>query len=269
MQISMTNPEQWRYNSVLLVETLLGMISRCEILNNGVIIEGQQLKGVFTMKGSEILAHVDHTLLKPTATWAEIQELCEQAIVYKTASICIPPCYIKHIQEIYGSTINICTVIGFPLGYETTVSKVAAARQAVKDGASEIDMVINIPDAKNGDYEQITAEIAAMKKAVGKKILKVIVEACYLTDEEKIAMCRAVTEAGADFIKTSTGFGTGGATHADVQLFRAHIGPKVKIKAAGGIRTIEDMKQYIAEGCSRLGASAAVKLLKDKLDLEV
>ena len=214
------------------------------------------------MKGSEILAHVDHTLLKPTATWAEIQELCEQAIVYKTASICIPPCYIKHIQEIYGSTINICTVIGFPLGYETTVSKVAAARQAVKDGASEIDMVINIQDAKNGDYEQITAEIAAMKKAVGKKILKVIVEACYLTDEEKIAMCRAVTEAGADFIKTSTGFGTAGATFDDIKLFSEHIGEGVKMKAAGGISSLDDAERFLELGADRLGTSRVVKLIK-------
>ena len=221
------------------------------------------------MKGSEILACVDHTLLRPTATWAEIQELCEQAIVYKTASICIPPCYIERIQETYGGTINICTVIGFPLGYETTATKVAAAKQAVKHGASEVDMVINIADVKNGEYDKVTNEITALKKAVGKKILKVIVEACYLTEEEKIAMCNAVTKAGADFIKTSTGFGSGGATHADVQLFRKHIGPNVNIKAAGGLHTIEAMTLFIAEGYSRLGASSAVKLLKDKAEAEV
>ncbi len=221
------------------------------------------------MKGSEILACVDHTLLQPTATWSEIQELCEQAIVYRTASICVPPCYIKRIQETYGGTINICTVIGFPLGYETTSSKIAAAKQALKDGAAEIDMVINLTDVKNGDYDKVTAEIAALRKAVGKKILKVIVEACYLTEEEKIAMCTAVTDAGADYIKTSTGFGSGGATHADVQLFQRHIGPRVKIKAAGGIHSIADMKQFLAEGCSRIGASAAVKLLKNNIDTDV
>ena len=214
------------------------------------------------MKGSSILSTIDHTLLQPTATWSDIQKICEEAIVYKTASICIPPCYIKRIQETYGRTINICTVIGFPLGYETTAAKTAAARQAVKDGASEVDMVINIPDAKNGDYEQITAEIAAMKKAVGKKILKVIVEACYLTDEEKIAMCRAVTEAGADFIKTSTGFGTAGATFDDIKLFSEHIGEGVKMKAAGGISSLDDAERFLELGADRLGTSRVVKLIK-------
>lgn len=221
------------------------------------------------MKGSSILSTIDHTLLQPTATWSDIQKICEEAIVYKTASICIPPCYIQRIRETYGKTINICTVIGFPLGYDTTAAKIASARQAIKDGADEIDMVINITDAKNGDYAKIEDELTAMRKAVGKHILKVIVEACYLNDEEKIALCQAVTRSGADYIKTSTGFGTGGATHGDVRLFKEHIGEHVKIKAAGGIHNIADMKQYLEEGCSRIGASAAVSLLKDKRDEEI
>lgn len=221
------------------------------------------------MKGSAILTKVDHTLLQPTATWEEIQELCEQAIVYKTASICIPPCYIARVRETFGPALNIGTVIGFPLGCDTTETKVFAAKQAIKHGADEVDMVANISDIKNGNFTGITAEIAAVKKAVGKKVLKVIIEACYLEDEEKIAMCRAVTEGGADYIKTSTGFGPGGATHPDVQLMKQHIGLNVKIKAAGGIRTIADMKQYLSEGCDRIGASAAVKLLKDKQDSEI
>lgn len=221
------------------------------------------------MKGSAILTKVDHTLLQPTATWEEIQELCEQAIVYKTASICIPPCYIARVRETFGPALNIGTVIGFPLGYDTTETKVAAAKQAVRNGAAEIDMVINLSDVKNGDLNKITEEIMAVKKSVGHKILKVIIETCYLEDDEKIALCQAVTQAGADYIKTSTGFGPGGATHSDVQLLRQHIGPEVKIKAAGGIRTIADMKQYLTEGCDRIGASAAVKLLKDKQDSDV
>ncbi|WP_297964448.1 deoxyribose-phosphate aldolase [uncultured Anaerovibrio sp.] len=221
------------------------------------------------MKGAEILSHVDHTLLKPTATWAQIKELCQESITYKTASVCIPASYVAPVHEEYGDKITICTVIGFPLGYDSEEAKITAAAQAIKDGAKEVDMVINITDAKNGDFEKITAEIAAIKKAVGNNILKVIIEACYLTEDEKKALCKCVTEAKADFIKTSTGFGTGGATHEDIQLFSANIGPKVKMKAAGGIRTLEDMKQYLAEGCERIGASAAVGLLKDKMDSEV
>ena len=221
------------------------------------------------MKGSAILAAVDHTLLRPTATWAEIQKLCGEAIVYKTASVCIPPCYIRRVRETYGSTITICTVIGFPLGYDCTASKVAAAKQAVKDGAAEIDMVINISDAKNGDFSAITEEIRSIRKAIGKKLLKVIIEACYLTEAEKIALCQCVTDGGAEYIKTSTGFGTGGATHSDVRLLRRHIGPEVKIKAAGGIHTVQDMKEFLDEGCSRIGASAAVQLLKDRREEEI
>ena len=221
------------------------------------------------MKGSKILTYIDHTLLQPVASWAEIQELCGQAIVYKTASVCVPPCYIQRIHDTYGSTVRICTVIGFPLGYDITAAKTTAAKQAIRDGAAEVDMVINISDVKNGSYDKVLAEIHAMRRAVGKNILKVIVEACYLTEEEKIAVCRAVTDGGADYIKTSTGFGTGGATHSDVRLFREHIGPNVKIKAAGGIHSLSDIKQYLEEGCSRIGASGAVKLLKDRLDEEI
>lgn len=221
------------------------------------------------MKGSDILKCVDHTLLKPTANWADIQTLCEEAIVYKTASICIPPCYIKRIYETYSGTVNICTVIGFPLGYDTTAAKLVAARQAIKDGANEIDMVINMTDVKNQCYDHVTEEILTLKKMVGKKILKVIIETCYLTTEEKLAMCQSVTEGGADFIKTSTGFGTNGAMHDDILLFKKNIGPNVKIKAAGGIHTVADMKLFIEEGCSRIGASAAVNLLKNKTDEEI
>ena len=220
------------------------------------------------MKGTDILSKVDHTLLKAAASWAEIQAICDEAIRYGTASVCIPPSYIKRIADTYGEAINICTVIGFPLGYETTAAKVAAAKEAVADGCREVDMVINIGDVKNGDFDKITAEIAAMKQAVSPNILKVIIETCYLTDEEKVRLCRCVTEAEADFIKTSTGFGTAGATHDDIRLFKKNIGPDVKIKAAGGIRTIEDMKQYIEEGCSRIGASAAIKLLKDNTEAD-
>ena len=220
------------------------------------------------MKGTDILSKVDHTLLKAAASWAEIQAICDEAIRYGTASVCIPPSYIKRIADTYGEAINICTVIGFPLGYETTAAKVAAAKEAVADGCREVDMVINIGDVKNGDFDKITAEIAAMKQAVSPNILKVIIETCYLTEEEKVRLCRCVTEAEADFIKTSTGFGTAGATHDDIRLFKKNIGPDVKIKAAGGIRTIEDMKQYIEEGCSRIGASAAIKLLKDNTEAD-
>ena len=220
------------------------------------------------MKGTDILSKVDHTLLKAAASWPEIHAICDEAIRYGTASVCIPPSYIKRIADTYGEAINICTVIGFPLGYETTATKVAAAKEAVADGCREVDMVINIGDVKNGDFDKITAEIAAMKQAVSPNILKVIIETCYLTDEEKVRLCRCVTEAEADFIKTSTGFGTAGATHDDIRLFKKNIGPDVKIKAAGGIRTIEDMKQYIEEGCSRIGASAAIKLLKDNTEAD-
>ena len=189
------------------------------------------------MDQKEILKHVDHTQLKAFATWEDIKKLCDEAVEYQTASVCIPPCYIQRVKEAYGEQINICTVVGFPLGYSVTEAKIAETKKALEDGASEIDMVINISDVKNGDYAAVEKEIAALKEVVGDKILKVIIETCYLTEEEKIAMCKAVTAAGADYIKTSTGFSTGGATFDDVRLFAGHVGEGVKIKAAGGIRS--------------------------------
>lgn len=216
------------------------------------------------MTNSEILKHVDHTLLKAVATWEDIQKICDESIEYNTASICIPACYISRIHEKYGDKVNICTVVGFPLGYSETSAKIEETRKALEDGANEIDMVINITDVKNGLYDKVTEEIAALKKVVGDKILKVIIETCYLTEEEKIEMCKAVTKAGADYIKTSTGFGTGGATIEDVRLFKQHIGPNVKIKAAGGVRSVEDLEMFINEGCDRIGTSSAVSLIKGK-----
>ena len=216
------------------------------------------------MNEKELLSHVDHTLLKPDCTWAQIDELCRDAIKYETASVCIPPCYIKRIHDTFGDKINICTVIGFPLGYCETAAKVCETKQAVKDGAGEIDMVINICDVKNGDFDKVAAEIKAVREACIGKVLKVIIETCYLTDEEKVRLCGIVTDAKADYIKTSTGFGTAGATHEDIRLFRENIGPDVKIKAAGGITAIEDMEQYLDEGCDRIGTSRAVGLLKNR-----
>ncbi|WP_066686547.1 deoxyribose-phosphate aldolase [Christensenella intestinihominis] len=213
------------------------------------------------MKANDILKHVDHTLLKADSTWGQIQQLTEEAIENKTASICIPPTYIKRVNDKYGDKINICTVIGFPLGYSVTAAKVVEAKQAIADGANEVDMVINICDAKNGDFGKIEDEIREIKAACGDKILKVIIETCYLTDEEKIAMCKAVTNAKADYIKTSTGFGTAGATIEDIILFRENIGPKVKMKAAGGMKTYEDMVAFLDEGADRLGTSSGVKLV--------
>ena len=214
------------------------------------------------MDKKEILKHIDHTLLKAVATWEDIKVLCDEAIEYGTASVCVPACYISRIHEAYGDKINICTVVGFPLGYSVTEAKVLETRKAIEDGANEIDMVINISDVKNGDLEKVTKEIATLKEACGDKILKVIIETCYLTEEEKIAMCKAVTEAGADYIKTSTGFGTAGATIEDIRLFKKHIGPNVKMKAAGGVKTIADLEMFINEGCDRIGTSSAVNMLK-------
>ena len=209
----------------------------------------------------EILRHIDHTLLNAAASWEEIQRLCEEAVAYGTASVCIPPCYIERVRETYGDRLNICTVIGFPLGYSTRESKVFEAKDAVEKGAQEVDMVINITDLKNGDIQKVTAEIRAVKEAVGDAVLKAIIETCYLTEQEKTAMCRAVTSAGADYIKTSTGFGTKGADIEDIRLFKKYIGENVKIKAAGGIRTREALEAFLSEGCDRIGTSSAVKLL--------
>ena len=216
------------------------------------------------MEKETLFKYVDHTQLKAFATWEDIQKLCEEAIKYQTASVCVPPCYIKPIADTYGKQINICTVVGFPLGYSTTEAKVEEVREALEDGATEIDMVVNISDVKNGAYDKVEKEIKALRAATGENILKVIIETCYLTREEKIAMCKAVTNAKADYIKTSTGFGTGGATLEDVILMKQHIGENVKIKAAGGIRTKEDMERFIEAGCSRLGTSSAVDILIKK-----
>ena len=214
------------------------------------------------MTKQELYSHVDHTQLKAFATWEDIVKLCDEAVKYKTASVCVPPCYIKRIHDKYGKNFNICTVIGFPLGYSVTAAKVVEAKEAIKDGANEVDMVININDAKNGDFDKIEEEIKEIKKACGDKILKVIIETCYLTDEEKIKLCGCVTRAKAEYIKTSTGFGTGGATFDDVKLFKEHVGPDVKIKAAGGIRTKEDMETFLSLGADRLGTSSAISILE-------
>jgi deoxyribose-phosphate aldolase len=214
------------------------------------------------MTDQEILSHVDHTLLKAFASWEEIKKICDEAIAHKTASVCIPPTYVKRIFESYGTKLNICTVIGFPLGYSVTSAKVMEAKTAVLDGASEIDMVINITDVKNKRFVEIEDEIKAIKKECGNHILKVIIETCYLTDEEKITLCGIVTNAGADYIKTSTGFGTGGALMADIELFKKHIGQNVKMKAAGGVKTSEDLEAFINAGCDRIGTSSALALLQ-------
>lgn len=217
------------------------------------------------MTAKEMLKKVDHTQLKAFATWADIQKLCEEAIRYETVSVCIPPAYVKRVHETYGEKINICTVVGFPLGYCVTAAKVAEVEQALKEGCNEIDMVINVSDVKNGDFDKVEEEIRTLKKACGDHILKVIIETCYLTEEEKIKMCQIVTRAGADYIKTSTGFGTGGATKEDVKLFKENIGPQVKIKAAGGVSTMEDLQAFLDLGCDRIGTSRAVGLLKGEL----
>ena len=209
------------------------------------------------MESKELYTYVDHTALKAYTTWEDIEKLCKEAIAYQMASVCIPACYIKRVHDEFKE-LTICTVVGFPLGYSSTEGKVAETMQALKDGASEIDMVINICDVKNKDYDKVEQEIAALKKATGDHILKVIIETCYLTEKEKIAMCQAVTNAKADFIKTSTGFGTAGATLEDVKLMKEHIGADVKIKAAGGIRSRKEMEDYIKAGCSRIGTSSAI-----------
>lgn len=213
------------------------------------------------MTDKEILARVDHTLLKADATKEGIKKLCEEAMKYETASICINPGFIEYAVGILGDKVPVCTVIGFPLGAMTTEAKVFEAKDAVAKGAKEVDMVINISRAKDGDFAYIEREIRRIKEAVGDKVLKVIIETCLLTDEEKIALCHCVTNAGADFIKTSTGFSTGGATFHDVELFAKHCEGKCRIKAAGGIRTREDMEKFIALGADRLGTSSAVKIL--------
>ncbi len=214
------------------------------------------------MELSEILRKCDHTLLNPAATWADIKAICDDGIRYKTASVCIPACFVKRAKEYVGENLAICTVIGFPNGYATTAAKCFMAGDAVDNGADEIDMVINIGMAKEGKWQAITAEIATVKAACKGRILKVIIETCLLTDDEKIALCGCVTDAKADYIKTSTGFSTAGATFDDVALFAKHIGKDVKIKAAGGISSLEDAEKFIALGADRLGTSRIVKIAK-------
>ena len=214
------------------------------------------------MELKDILAKCDHTLLAQTSTWEQIKAICDDGMYYKTASVCIPASFVKQAKEYVGDKLAICTVIGFPNGYATTASKCFMAGDAVDNGADEVDMVINIGWAKEGKWAEITAEIAAIKAACKGKLLKVIIETCLLTDEEKIALCKCVTEAKADYIKTSTGFSTAGATFADVELFAKHIGPDVKIKAAGGISSLEDAEKFIELGASRLGTSRIVKIAK-------
>jgi deoxyribose-phosphate aldolase len=212
------------------------------------------------MTNEEILKRIDHTLLKMTASWEEIKTLCDEAVKFNTASVCVPPSYVNSIHNEFKG-LNICTVIGFPLGYSITAAKVLEAERAVLSGANEIDMVINAGDVKNNRFDFALEEIKLVKKACGEKILKVIIETCYLTEDEKIRLCKIVTEAGADFIKTSTGFGTAGAALADVELFKKHIGAGVKIKAAGGVKTRDDLESFITAGAARIGTSSAVKLL--------
>ena len=214
------------------------------------------------MNTEEMLKHVDHTLLLQGATWAEIKKICDDAMKYHTASVCIPASYVKQAKEYMGDRMNICTVIGFPNGYSTTATKVFEAKDAIANGAVEIDMVINIGWLKDGRYDDILTEIKALKAACGTLILKVIIETCLLTDEEKIKMCEIVTQSGADYIKTSTGFSTAGATFDDVRLFAEHVGKNVKIKAAGGIATLDDAEKFLELGADRLGTSRIVKLVK-------
>lgn len=214
------------------------------------------------MEVKDILKHVDHTLLTQTATWEEIKQICDDAIAYGTASVCIPPSYVKQVKEYVGDRMAVCTVIGFPNGYMTTAAKEFETKDALANGADEIDMVINIGWAKDGKFDCIEEEIRTLKAACGEKILKVIIETCLLTDEEKVKMCQAVTNAGADYIKTSTGFSKAGATFADIELFAANVGDGVKMKAAGGISSMEDAEKFLELGADRLGTSRIVKLVK-------
>ena len=215
------------------------------------------------MDVKDILKHVDHTLLLQPSTWAEIRQICDDAVEYGTASVCIPPCYVKEAAEYLRGRMAVCTVIGFPNGNMTTAVKEFETRDAIANGAAEIDMVINIGWLRDKRYDLVEDEIRTIKAACGEKILKVIIETCLLTDEEKVKMCELVTRAGADYIKTSTGFSTGGATFADVELFAKHVGPNVKIKAAGGISSLDDAEKFLGLGADRLGTSRIVKLVKN------
>jgi deoxyribose-phosphate aldolase len=209
------------------------------------------------MTNQDILAHVDHTALSAAATWLDVKRLCDEGVSYHTASVCIPPAYVKRAVDEYAPRLKVGTVAGFPLGYNAPAIKAAEAAQAVKDGADEVDMVINLGDVKNGDFDRVRSEIAAVKAECGSRILKVIVETCYLSRDEKVRLCAVVTEAGADFIKTSTGLGPAGAVLDDILLFKKHIGANIRVKAAGGIRTREAMEAFLEAGCDRIGTSAA------------
>lgn len=216
------------------------------------------------MKPEDMLKYVDHTQLAQTATWEQIKALCDEAMEYHTASVCIPPSYVKAAKEYVGGRMAVCTVIGFPNGYAATAVKEFETKIALAEGADEIDMVINLGWVKDGRYDLVEQEIRTLKNACGSRILKVIIETCLLTEEEKIRMCQAVTDAGADFIKTSTGFSKAGATFDDIRLFAEHVGPEVKIKAAGGISTLEDAETFLKLGAQRLGTSRMVKLVMGK-----
>lgn len=216
------------------------------------------------METKELLNLVDHTCLSPQATWGEIKALCDEGIEYETASVCIPPSFVKKAKEYVGDKLKICTVIGFPNGYLTTKTKVYETQDAVLNGADEIDMVINLGWVKDRAYDCILDEIKQIRKACSGKVLKVIIETCLLSEEEKIKLCEVVTESGADFIKTSTGFSSGGATFKDVELMRKHVGKDVAVKAAGGIGSIEDAQEFVRLGATRLGTSRMIKLTKEK-----
>ncbi len=217
----------------------------------------------YIMNITEILARCDHTLLLQTATWDEIRAICDDGMKYQTASVCIPPCYVKKAKEYVGDRLAICTVIGFPNGDSTTAVKCFETAEALREGADEIDMVIHVGDLKAGNDDKILEEIRAIKKVCGDKILKVIIETCLLNEDEKLRMCRIVTESGADYIKTSTGFSTAGATREDVALMRANVGAHVKVKAAGGIASLQDAEDFINLGADRLGTSRVVKIIKN------
>lgn len=219
------------------------------------------------MLDEEILSHIDHTQLKPFCTWEDIKNLCRESIEYHTASVCIPPSYVSRVKKEFGDEINICTVIGFPLGYSTTNVKILEASDAIDNGCNELDMVINIGDVKNKDFDKIEQEIREIKKVAGSHILKVIIETCYLTDEEKIRLCKCITKAGADYIKTSTGFGTDGAKIEDIRLFSENIGSDVKMKAAGGVKTKNDLCMFLEAECERIGTSSAISMLYKKGDV--
>lgn len=214
------------------------------------------------MERERIYQAVDHTLLSQTATWEEVRQICDDAVTYRAASVCIPPCYVKRAAEYLQGKMPVCTVIGFPNGYNTTAVKLYEAREALENGADEIDMVVNLGAVREGDYGAVENEIRALKELCGSRVLKVIIETCLLTEDEKIRLCQAVTGAGADFIKTSTGFSTGGATFADVALLAEHVGPSVRVKASGGISSFSDAEKFMELGASRLGTSRIIKLAK-------